>query len=74
MKTYYLHVCWQVQKNDRNIAINDGLYTIKSNSRNASLGDLRKAVQEQIGDCTMLPNIISMTILPKKLFRVLGGQ
>ena len=70
-KKYYLHISYQGQQEDGNIALGDGLYTIFSGS--GDLYSMRKAMKEQL-KCKSLPHIISITVLPKKVFKILGGQ
>ena len=72
MKTYYLHICWEVQLEDGNIAKSDGLYIVKA-KRGSGLYGIRKCIQEQLGS-NKVPNIINMTVLPKKLYKAFSGQ
>lgn len=72
MKKYYLHVCWQVQQDDKNISISDGFYIVKA-KRGCGIADMRKAMQKQMGSKTA-PNIMNMTVLPKRLFKALTGE
>lgn len=72
MKKYYLHVCWQVQRDDKNIAISDGFYIVKA-KKGLGMENMRKNMQEQMGS-SMAPNLISMTVLPKRLFKALTGE
>lgn len=72
MKKYYLHICWEVQLEDENIARSDGLYIVKA-KRGYALHDMRKSIQEQLGS-NKTPNIINMTIIPKRLFKAFSGQ
>lgn len=70
MKKYYLHISYQGQKDDGNIALGDGIYPICKGS--GDLYSMRKAMQKTL-DTKMLPNITNITVLPKKIYKILNG-
>ena len=71
MKKYYLHISYQGQRKDGNIALGDGIYPICKGS--GDLYSMRKNMQKTL-DSTMLPNITNITVLPKKVFKILNGE
>ena len=69
MKKYYLHISYQGQLDDNNIAIGDGLFCIKSYDLPAIREELKRTMKTKEN-----PQITSLTVIPKRLFKILGGE
>jgi hypothetical protein len=73
MKTYYLHVSYTANLNGKTLA-GDCLYRYNRNETLSGIREeLKKSVKE-LQDMEGLPSIMSIDILPKRLFEKLWGK